>query len=92
MALWSLLMAPAVALKVALATPAVTVTEAGTVSSDGLLFDRLTRAPPVGAALDSITVQDVEELLPTLDGLHDTEDTVGRAAVMVTVVLAVLLL
>src|SRR5205085_2279530 len=46
----------AVAVKVAVVAPAATVTEAGT-ASDGLLSDRLTVMPPLGAACDNVTVQ-----------------------------------
>ncbi len=47
---------PAVAEKVAVLAPAATVTEAGTVSRV-LLSDKVTETPPVGAALESVTVQ-----------------------------------
>jgi hypothetical protein len=50
------LTAEAVAVKPALAAPAGTVTEAGTVTPV-LLLDRLTTNPPVGAAAFSVTVQ-----------------------------------
>jgi hypothetical protein len=46
----------AVALKVAVVAAAATVTEAET-GSRALLLDRATAVPPVGAALDSVTVQ-----------------------------------
>jgi hypothetical protein len=45
-----------VAVKVALVDPAATVTEAGT-PAEALLLDRLTLAPPPGAAAVSVTVQ-----------------------------------
>ena len=48
--------AVAVAVKLALAAPAVTVTEVGTVTAE-LLLDRLTVNPPLGAAALSATVQ-----------------------------------
>jgi hypothetical protein len=41
---------------VALVLPAVTITDAGTVAVDVLLLDKETVAPPLGAALPSVTV------------------------------------
>jgi hypothetical protein len=55
-ALVSALTLAAVAVKVALVDPAATVTEAGTLA-EALLLDRLTLAPPPGAAAVSVTVQ-----------------------------------
>ncbi len=49
------LTAEVVTVKVAVVAPAATVTLAGTVA-DALLLDKLTTAPPVGAALLSVTV------------------------------------
>jgi hypothetical protein len=46
----------AVALKVAVIAPAVTVTDAGTVSR-ALLLERVTLDPPVGAFCVRVTVQ-----------------------------------
>ncbi len=64
--------------KLALVVPPATVTLAGTVATPVLLLDRLTTAPPPGAAALSVTVP-VEELPPvTLDGLRLSEDRVGR--------------
>ena len=83
-ALWSLLMAPVVALKVAVVAAAATVTEAGTVRT-ALLLVRVTRAPPVGAGFDSVTVQVLEELGPRLVGLHEIDD-ISTGAVRLTVV------
>jgi len=69
---------PAVALKLALLLPDVTVTEPGTVNNPEEL-ERLTATPPVPAAFDSVTEQ--AALLPELSvvGLHDTALTVGGA-------------
>ena len=79
-----LLTVPVVTLKVAVAAPAATVTEAGTVRT-ALLLDKVTSAPPVGAAPDRVTVQ-VEELEPLrLEGLQDKELTVGKETPEVTV-------
>jgi len=61
-----------VTVKVAVVLPAATVTLAGT-TADELLVDKLTEAPPVGAAALRVTVP-VEELPPvTLLGLSETE-------------------
>jgi hypothetical protein len=40
-----------------------------------LEFERVTLAPPVGAARVRLTVQMLEEFGPTLLGLHDKADT-----------------
>ena len=62
-------------MKLALVAPAATVTLAGTVATPVLLLDRLTTAPPLGAAALSVTVP-VDELPPvTLDGLSVSEVT-----------------
>jgi hypothetical protein len=70
-ALWSLAIVPAVALKVADREPAATVTDAGTVNA-ALLSEIAIAAPPAGAAFESVTVQ--TELAPEvrLAGLHCT--------------------
>ena len=56
-------------MNVAEVAAAATVTDAGTVSI-ALLFDTLTIAPPVGAALLRLTVQVLEALGPRLLGLQ----------------------
>ena len=66
---------PAEAVKLALADPAPTVTDPGTVSS-GLLLDKLTTAPPLGAAADSNTVHVVDWPEFRLDELHPTAASV----------------
>ena len=58
---WSEVTAAAVAVKVAEVAAAATVTEAGTVTAEVLLLARATVAPPAGAALERVTVQEVEE-------------------------------
>ena len=85
-----LLTAVVVALKVAEVAAAATVTDAGTVSV-ALLLDRLTLAPPVGAAWGSVTVQVLEAFGPRLVGLHDKEDT-STDATRLTLAVAELLL
>jgi hypothetical protein len=70
-ALWSLAIVPAAALKVADKEPAATVKDAGTVKT-ALLSEIAIAAPPAGAAFESVTVQ--TELVPEvrLAGLHCT--------------------
>ena len=58
---WPEVTAAAVAVKVAAVVAAATVTDAGTVTAEVALLERVTREPPVGAALESVTVQDVVE-------------------------------
>ena len=48
---------PAVAVKLAVEELPATVTEAGTVSAVVLLSERLTTVPPLGAVVESVTVQ-----------------------------------
>ncbi len=78
---------PAVAVKLAVVAPAVTVTEAGTVSA-ALFEESPTDAPPVSAAEDSVTVQ--VEVAPdaTELGEQDTPEIAGAGGVTVTVVVA----
>ena len=73
-ALELLLMAAVDTAKVTDAAPPATVTEGITVSA-ALEFERVTPAPPVGAAWVRLTVQVLEEFGPTLPGVHDKEDT-----------------
>ena len=75
-----------VALKLAEPAAAATVTDAGTVSV-ALLFDRVTIAPPVGAALLRLTVQVLEELGPRLAGLQASAVT-NTGATRLTLALA----
>ena len=83
-------MAVVVALKVAEVADAATVTEAG-VERVGLVLERVTSAPPAGAAFVSVTVQMLDELDPRLEGLHAREET-NAGATRLTVVFAELLL
>ena len=54
--------------------PAATVTEGATVNV-ALEFERVTLAPPDGAAWVRLTVQMLEAFGPTLLGLQDNADT-----------------
>lgn len=70
-AVWLLVIVPAVAVKVAVVAPEATVTEAGTLTA-ALLLESDTTAPPVGAACVIVTVQ--VDVLPelTVAGLQPT--------------------
>ena len=68
---------PAVAVKLAVDAVADTVTEPGTVTIE-LLEDRLTAVPPVGAAEESVTVQEVLALVAKLDAVHVRDDRAKR--------------
>ena len=74
---------PAVAVKFAVVLPAVTVTDAGTVSA-ALFEESPTEAPPVSAARDNVTVQ--VEVAPDATELseHDKLETAGAGGVTVT--------
>ena len=61
-------------MKVAVVAAAATVTEAGTVNAAWLL-DNVTEAPPVGAALVSVTVQLLEAFCPRLVGAQARLET-----------------
>jgi hypothetical protein len=79
-----------VALKVVVTDPAATVAAAGTVSAAALL-DKLTLAPPAGAACVSVTVHVLEELCPRLVGLQLTDETCTATAKLMLAVAEVLL-
>ena len=72
---------PALAVKVAVAAPAATVTDAGTVNVL-LLEERLTTVPPLGAASDRVTVQVEDEADSRVAGLHCSAETVGRTVMV----------
>jgi hypothetical protein len=75
----------AVALNVAVVAPAVTVTDAGTVSKV-LLLASATLDPPVGAVWVSVTVHVLTALCPRLVGLQATPETsTGASRLMVAV-------
>ena len=83
-------MAAVVALKVAVLADAATVTDVGTARVE-LVFDKLTLAPPVGAAWVRVTVQVVEEFGPRLLGVQASED-ISTGATRLTVAFAEVLL
>jgi hypothetical protein len=68
------IVAPAVALKVAVVAPDVTVTDAGTVNKVLLLVSP-TADPPAGALWVRVTVQVLTPLGPSVVGLHARLDT-----------------
>ena len=71
--------ATVVIVKLALVDPDATVTLAGVEATPGLLLDSVTTAPPLGAALLSVTVP-CDVLLPTrLLGFSDSDERVGVA-------------
>jgi hypothetical protein len=72
----------AVAWKVWVALPALTVTEAGTVNKAVALSERLTTVPPVGAARDSVTVQLDVAPADRVVGVHESAETVGRTLIV----------
>ena len=76
---WSLVIVPAVTVKVPVVAAAATVTEAGVVSS-ALLSDSVTVVPPVGADLLRVTVQVLEAPEASEVGAHATEESVTAAA------------
>ena len=69
---------PAVAVKLALDEPAGTLIAVGTGNAT-LLLDRVTEAPPLCAAPDRVTVQEVACPEPRLVGLHVRLVKVGVA-------------
>ena len=83
-AVWLLLMVPAVAVKVAEVSAARIVTVAGTVKA-ALLLLSVTDAPPVRATLARITVQVDFPALLRLVGIHAIDEIVGKMAPPVTV-------
>ena len=81
--------AAAVALNVTVVEPAVTVTDAGTVS-EVLLLATVTLDPPAGAVCVSVTVQVLTALCPKLVGVHATADTSTGAVRLIVAVCALL--
>jgi hypothetical protein len=65
--------------------PAVTVIEAGTVKPVKPLLLKVTAAPPLGAAFDSVTEQLLVAFDPSVVGLHcSAERTVAAARLRFT--------
>ena len=88
-AVWLVMTDNAVAVKVAVVADAGTVIEAGTVNAVIALLESATLAPPAGAALDSVTVQAVDNreprlMLEQLSELRVTCTTSDRLAVRLT--------
>lgn len=67
---------PTVIVKLALVDPAETVADPGTVNS-GLLLDKLTTTPPLGAAAESVTPHEVDVFEPRAEGHSEKPVTVG---------------
>jgi hypothetical protein len=82
-AVWSLVIVPAVAMNVAVVLPDPTVTEAGTVNAAALL-DKETTAPPAGAEAFSEAVHVANPPEPRDAGAQLTALRVGSGAVPVT--------
>ena len=73
-------------MNVALTAPAATVTEAGAVNTVEALFVKVTAAPPVSAARESVTVQDVLLFADNAVKVHPIPRSVGSGCSdMVTV-------
>jgi len=67
--------------------PAVTVTLGGTFKLDNPLLLSVTRAPPLGAAFDSVTVHVPPEFELNIAGLHCNEETTMEEPVKLSVTL-----
>ena len=80
-----------VTVKVAEVVAGATAMEGGAERVE-LVLERVTAAPPAGAALVSVTVQELEELGPRMEGLQASEETRVEAAVREMVAFAELLL
>ena len=63
--------------KVAAEAPACTKTETGTVKAEDKLLESVTVVPPAGAAMESVTVQVVDEGATRLVLAHCKEEMVG---------------
>jgi len=84
MAFWLLLTVPEAAVKVALLWLAATTTLAGTVSDTLLLESAMVAA--LAVVLFKVTVQVLDELLPSVEGAHANEvSCAGALAVTVKV-------
>ena len=65
-----------VTVKVAVVEPAGTVTEPGTLPTDGLLLDRAIDAPPLGAGPLNVTVPVALPPPVTVEALSDTDASI----------------
>lgn len=74
---WSETRAPVLAVNVVEVAFAATVTEEGTVSADGALFERVTTLLPA-VDFERVTVQVVLALAARLPAAHCRDETVGR--------------
>ncbi len=83
------ILAPAVALNVAVVAPAATVTDVGTVS-EALLLPSVTLDPAVGAVWVSVTVHVLTALCPRLVGLQATPETNTGATRLIAAVFELL--
>jgi hypothetical protein len=81
---WSAVTAAAAAVNDAVVAPVGIVTDAGTVSAEVALLERVTVIPPVGAALERVTVQVVVEDAARVVFVHCSDVSV-IAAVTVSV-------
>jgi hypothetical protein len=66
---------PAVRVNSPIPDPAATVTEVGTAKPGNPLLLNVTAAPPVGAILDSVTVQSLVVFDPSVIGLHCKDES-----------------
>ncbi|MGO9256248.1 MAG: hypothetical protein ACLQU1_08105 [Bryobacteraceae bacterium] len=87
---WSVEIAAVVALNDPEVAAAATVTEEGTVRTL-LLLERVTTAPPAGAAWVRVTVQALVELGPRLEGEQASEETSTEATRLMEAVPVLLL-
>jgi hypothetical protein len=76
------MLAPAVALKVAVAVPEVIVTDAGAVSAV-LLLASVTVEPEAGAGWANVTVQVAVSFGPRVPGLQATPETIDGATKLI---------
>lgn len=83
-AVWLLVIVPAVAVNVALVAAELTVTDAGT-PKELLLLASETAAPPLGAACDRVTVQVLVTPVPMVAGAHASELTAVGATKLIVV-------
>ena len=86
-AVWLLVTAVVLAVNVVAELDAGTFTEAGTVTAE-LLLESATVVPPLGEALERVTVHELVEPHATLVGLQATDETVIAGAVIVMLAVA----